>query len=164
MDMMTEFDNLDVMIGSENANPIEWELANAVEELSVQGDTESNMYSRNEFRDFTCENDNHRQNEARESIEAFANEFNLKLSQDIDSMVAMMHTQINRAISSAISDRIIPEIRNLVSSTSSSRNRETEASSSPNSQENRDNNPGLKTEITKKGFLVRWWFTEHREW
>ena len=66
--MISDFDNLDVMIGSENANPIERQLANATEESSVQGDPEFNMYSRNEFRDFTCENDNHRQNVASESI------------------------------------------------------------------------------------------------
>ena len=101
------------MIGNGNANPIERELGNAIKESSVQGDTESNLYSRNEFRDFTCENDIHRQNEARESIEAFANEFNLRLSQEMDSVVAIMHTQINKAISSAISDRVIPEVRNM---------------------------------------------------
>ena len=61
--MMSDFDNLDVMKGSENANPIERELVNAIAESSVQGDTEFNMYSRNEFRDFTFEKDSHRQNE-----------------------------------------------------------------------------------------------------
>ena len=145
------------MIGSENANPIERELANATEGSSVQGDTESNMYSRNDFRDFTWENDSHRQNEARESIEqAFAIEFNLRLFQELVSMVAMIHTQINRAISSAISDRVIHEIRNIVSSMSSSGNRDTKVSSSPNSQENRENNRGSKNKNYKKGFSVRW--------
>ena len=56
MHKMFDFDNLeDVMIEKENANPIERELANAIEESSVHGDTETNMYSRNEFRDFTYE-------------------------------------------------------------------------------------------------------------
>ena len=63
MDMMSDFDNLDVMIGNQNANPIERELANAIEESSVQCDAESNKFSRKEFRDFTCENDNTRRNE-----------------------------------------------------------------------------------------------------
>ena len=35
-------------------------------------------------------------------------------------MVSMMHSQINTEISSAIFDRVIPEIRNIVSSMSSS--------------------------------------------
>ena len=41
-------------------------------------------------------------------------------------------------------------MRNIVSSMSSSGNRDTEASSSPNSQENRVNNAVLKTKIIKK--------------
>ena len=73
-----------------------------------------------------------------------------RLSQEMDSMMFMMYCQINRAISSAISDRVIPEIRNNVSSMSSSGNRDTEASSSPNSQRNREGTTGLKTKISKK--------------
>ena len=150
MDLMSNFDNLEVMIENEISNPNERELTNATEESSVHGDTESNMYSRNEFRDFTYDNNAPRQNEAREYMETFTNEFNLRLSQEMDSMMAMMHSQINRAISSAISDRVIPEIRNIVSSMSSSGNSDTGASSCPNSQENREINPGLTTKITKK--------------
>ena len=58
-----------------------------------------------------------RPNETRDYLEYFSNEFNLRLS--LDSMIAMMHSQINRAISSAISDRVIPEIKNIMSSMSS---------------------------------------------
>ena len=65
-------------------------------------------------------------------------------------MMSMVHAQINRAISSAMSDRIIPEIHNIVSSMSSSGIRDTEASSSPNSQKKRERTTGLKTRITKK--------------
>ena len=108
------------------------------------------MYSRNEFRETCHENNVHRQNEPRDFMETFTNEFNLRLSQEMDSMMTMMHSQINRAISSAISDRVIPEIKNSMSSMSSSGNRDNEASSSPNSQENRENNHGLNTKIPKK--------------
>ena len=108
------------------------------------------MYSRSEFRDFTYENIFPRQNETRESMEIFANEFILKLSQEMDSMMAMIQSQINRAISSAISDRVILKIRNIVSSISSSGNRDTEASSSSNSQKNREINSGFNTKITQK--------------
>ena len=64
--------------------------------------------------------------------------------------MSMVHNQINRAISTAISERVIPEIQNIVCSMSSSRNRDTEASMSPNSQEVRENSSGLKTKILKK--------------
>ena len=38
MDMMSDIDNLDVMLGSGNENPIERELADAIEQSSVQED------------------------------------------------------------------------------------------------------------------------------
>ena len=65
-------------------------------------------------------------------------------------MMSMVHSQINRAINTAISERVIPEIQNKVSSMSSSGNKDTEASMSPSSQENRENPSGLRSKITKK--------------
>ena len=65
----------------------------------------------------------------------------------------MMHFQINGAISSVISDRVIPEIRNIVSSMTSSGNRDTDTSSSSNDQENRERTTiekGLKAKFAKK--------------
>ena len=68
----------------------------------------------------------------------------------MDSLMSMVHNQINRSISTAISERVIPEIQNIVSSMSSSGYRDTEASVSPDSQEIRENTSGLKPKITKK--------------
>ena len=144
--MMTDFDNLDVTIGNENINSLDRELANAFEQSSVQGDTESNMYQRNEHGNFTCENCFSRQNDVIESFETFANELNLRLSQEMDSVVALMHTRINRAISTAISEKVTPEIQIIVSSMSSSGNRDTEASMSPNSQVNTEVENYLKND------------------
>ena len=50
-------------------------------------------------------------------------------------------------MSSAISDRVIPKIRNIVNLMSSSGNRDSEASSSANSQDNRERTTGFKTKI-----------------
>ena len=35
MDMMSDFDNLDVLLGSDHINPIERKLASAIEESSI---------------------------------------------------------------------------------------------------------------------------------
>ena len=150
MDMMSDIDNLDVMLGSGNENPIERELADAIEQSSVQGDHEANEYQKDNYRIFAQENESLRQNEIRQSFETFTSEFNLRLSQEMDSMLSMVHSQINSAINTAISERVIPEIQNIVSSMSSSGNRDTEASMSPCSQENRGNSSGLKSKITRK--------------
>ena len=150
MDMMSDKDNLDVMLGSGNENPIEKELAGAIEQSSVHGDHDANEYQRDNYRIFAQENDSLRQNEVRQSFENFKSEFNLRLSQEMDSMLSMVHSQINRAINTGISERVIAEIQNIVSSMSSSGNRDTEASMSPCSQENTENSSGLKSKLTKK--------------
>ena len=137
MDLMSDMDNLDVMLGNESVIPIERELVDAIEQPSVQGDSEANIHQRIDYRDFSCENDAFRQNDVRQSFETFSNKFNLRLSQEMDSLMFMVHYQINRALSNAISERVIPEIQNIVSSMSLSGYRDTEASVSPNSQENR---------------------------
>ena len=141
MDMMSDIDNLDVLLGNGDSNPIERELV-AIEQSSIQGVIETNLHHRHDYRDFTCENDSFRQNGNRQFFKTFSIEFNLGLSQEMDSMMSMMHSQINRAITTAISERVIPEIQHIVSSVSSSGNRDTEASMSPNSQEKRKIHPG----------------------
>ena len=137
MNMMSDFDNLDIMIGNENINPNERELCTATGGSTVQNDFESNLHSSenfhqgDQFRNPNHENKISRHDGILEPIEAFTNfqkQFNLRLSQEMDSMMSMMHSQINRTISSDTSDRIIPEICNVVSSMSSLGNRDTEAS------------------------------------
>ena len=150
MDMISEIDNLDVMLGNGNENPFERELADAIEQSSTQGDYEANEFHRTDCRNFVQENESFGQNDVKQSFEAFSNEFNLRLSQEMDSMLTMVHSQINRAISTAIAERVIPEIQNIVSSMSSSGNRDTEASLSPNSQGNREDSSGLKTKLLNK--------------
>ena len=148
--MMSDMDNLDVVLGNGKSNPIERELADAIEQSLVQGDIETNMHQRGEYRDFTYESDSFRQNDVRRSFETFSNEFNLRLSQEMDSMMFMIHNQINRAINTAIAERVFPEIQNIVSPMSSSGNRNTEASISPKGQEDRGKPSALKSKITKK--------------
>ena len=150
MDMMSDYDNLDVMLGNDNNNPIERELADAIEQSSVHGDANTNTYHRKEYGYFSNENDSKRQNDVRQSFEALSNEFNLRLSQEMDSMMSMRHSQINSAITIAIAERVIPEIQNIAYSGSSAGHRDTEDSMSPNSKENRENASGQKTKIAKK--------------
>ena len=148
--MLSDIENMDVMLGNGSNNPIERELADAIEQSSVQGEVESNEHLGNQYTSFAYENNLPRQNDVRQSLETFSNEFNLRLSQEMDSMMSMMHSQINRAISNAITERVIPEIQNIVSSLSSSGNRDTEASAYPNSQENRECSSGFKSKFAKK--------------
>ena len=69
MDMMSDFENLDVMLGNGKNNPIERELADAIDQSSAHGDANTNAYQGNEYRDYLHENDLLRQNEVRQSFE-----------------------------------------------------------------------------------------------
>ena len=80
MDMLSDYDNLDVMLGNENNNPIERELADAIDQSSAHGDADTNIYHGNEYRDYLHENELLRQNEVRQSFEAISSEFSLRLS------------------------------------------------------------------------------------
>ena len=86
MDMMSDFDLLDLMTGNDNLNPIERELTNTIEGSTNHYDIESNSHPRgnpsqeNEFRDFTHENTVPRQNRSLETMETFTIEINLRLS------------------------------------------------------------------------------------
>ena len=156
MDMMSDFENMDVMIGNQNTNPIERDFSNMIGNVENNQDIESHPQSaryeshENEFGHYVHENVIPRQDRVQETLETFISEFNMRLSQEMDSMISLMHSQINRAINTAIAERVIPEIQIIVSSISPSGNRDTEASSSPNSQENAEVNNGFRNKITKK--------------
>ena len=64
--------------------------------------------------------------------------------------MSMMHSQKNRAITTAIAERVIPEIQNIANSMSSTGHRDTKASSSPSSPENRESASGPRIKIAKK--------------
>ena len=68
------------------------------------------------------------QDRLQETMETFTCEFNMSLSQEMNSIMSMtQHSQIIRARKSAIAERVIPEFQNNVSSMSSSGNRNTES-------------------------------------
>ena len=48
MDMMSDFENLDVMLGNSKNNPIERELAEAIDQSSTHGDAITNAFQENE--------------------------------------------------------------------------------------------------------------------
>ena len=83
-------------------------------------------------------------------METFTNETNLRLSNEMDSMMSMMHSQIERALSSAIAERVLPEIRNMASSLSPG-NRNTKSGSSSNNHKNGGRTNGFTSKIAKKG-------------
>ena len=62
----------------------------------------------------------------------------------MDSLMSVIHSQINKAIRSVVKDRVIPEIQKIMGLLSSS-HRDTESRSSGNGQENNE----LRLKISK---------------
>ena len=150
MDMISEFENMDVLLGNETTNPLERESANTSNGSIGNNDLESDLHFRiiasegNKIRNFGRVGEPLRQDRSLESMQTFSNEMNNRLSHELDAMMSMMHSQTNRAISSTISERVISEFQNFMSSISSG-NRDTESGSLSNNQENNKRTNGLKT-------------------
>ena len=82
-------------------------------------------------------------------MELLSEELNLRLSQVTDSLMNFLQVQITRAINSAINDKMVPEIQNIMG-TLSSRQRDTESGSSPNNQDNTEGTNGLYLKLQKR--------------
>ena len=83
-------------------------------------------------------------------MKTFSNKIYMNFSQTIDTSMYMMYCQINRTIIYATSDRVIPEIQNIMGALSSVPSDSESNSSNNNNQDNSDASSGLKTKTTKK--------------
>ena len=145
MDMMSGFEIMAVLLASENANPLERELAYIINGSVSNNDIESNSHIRtnpldeNGIKSFS---QLPRQDRILDSRQTFSNEINMRLSQEMDAVVSMKHSQINRVFNSTISERVILELQIIMSSISLG-NRDTESGLSLNNQENNNDTSGL---------------------
>ena len=117
--MLSDYGNMDVMLGDGNSNYIERELDSLINVSDRRQDFQSfpnreNSSQENEIRDIDKRNEPVREGRLIESINMLSGELNARMSREMETMMDLMHTQINRAINSAISERIIPEIQNMV--------------------------------------------------
>ena len=119
LDMLSDYVNMDVMLGEGKSNSIERDLDSLINVPERQQDFQSfpnreNSSQENEIRDIDSRNEPVRESRLVESINMLSGEMNARMSREMEAMMDLMHSQISRAISSAISDRIVPEIQNMV--------------------------------------------------
>ena len=119
LDMLSDYGNLDVMLGERNSNSIERELDSLINAPEGQQDFQSfpnreNSSQENEIRNIDSRNEPVRESRLMESINMLSGEMNARMPREMEAMMDLMQSQISRAISSAISKRIIPEIQNMV--------------------------------------------------
>ena len=119
LDMLSDYDNMDVMLGDGNSNSIERELDSLINVPDGRRDygpfpNRENSSQENEIRDINNQNEPVREERLVESINTLSSEMNARMSREMETMMDFMQNQISRAINCAISERIIPEIQNMV--------------------------------------------------
>ena len=75
---------------------------------------------------------------------------NARMSREMEAMIDLMQSQISRAISSAISERIIPEIQNMVENLPLGQH-----GVEPCTSTNEEGIRSAQRRINKEGFKVR---------
>ena len=122
--MMSDLDNLDIMKGGKHINPTDRGSANSIERSTNHYDILSNSHLRrnssqeNYFRYFILKK--------KEFVKGTGSLTRRERSQM--TLMSMMHSNNNRAIRSAVAERVISETQYMVTSLSS-RNRVTESGS-----------------------------------
>ena len=82
---MSDFENMDILLGNENANPIEREIAYTINGSIGNDDLESDLHIRTnssdgkEIRNFGREGEPLRQDKILESMQTFSNDINMRL-------------------------------------------------------------------------------------
>ena len=154
LDMLSDYGNIDVMLGEGNSYSIERELVSLINVPEGHQDFQSfpnreNSSQENEIRDIDSRNEPVRESRLIESINMLFGEMNARMSREMENMMDLMHSQISRSISSAISERIIPEIQNMVENLPLGQHG-VEPCTSTNEDANRNVWKNANTKLTKK--------------
>ena len=120
---------MDVMLGEGNTNSIEREFDSIINGPEGKQDTQS-LHNRENasqgnlenIRDIENRNGSIRQEGLSESINILSDEMNAMFFREKDSMMDLLQSHINRAISSAMNDRVVPEIQNIIGNLPLNRN------------------------------------------
>ena len=119
LDMFSDYGNMDVMLRERKSNSMERELDSPIIVPEGQQDFMSfpnreNLSQENEIRVINGRNVSVSESRLIELINMLSGEMNARMSREMETMMDLMHAQNSRAISSATSERIIPEIQNMV--------------------------------------------------
>ena len=116
-DKWSGYGNMDVMLGDGNSNSIEREmdsLINVPRDVFQSFPKRENSSLENEIRDIDSRNEPVRESRLIKSINTLSGEMNVRMSRETEATMEVMHTQISKAISCALSERVIPEIQSMV--------------------------------------------------
>ena len=121
MDILSEYGNMNIMLGEGNTNSIEKELDSIIDGPEGQQDLQcspnkENVSHENEIGDIENRISSIRHKGLSESMNIFPDEMNARFSAEMGSLMDLKQSLINRAISSAINSRVSPEIQITIGS------------------------------------------------
>ena len=124
LDMLSDIENMDIVIGNSDTNSIERELRNVYDgSVETNRDHESNERNTqgsssqaNEFRKFRNIHDAHvgRENSDRDNLETLSSELNDRISREINSLIGTVNVQIQRTVEEAICSQVLPQVQNVL--------------------------------------------------
>ena len=118
-DIESDIKNMDVMLGSGEYNQLERDIdqMTGVSNMLKRDDIEEgHSMSGNSSQDNEIRNMPEKKNipSLTRDLDTLSGEMNLRISQEMNSLLNGMNSQIENAISSATSERIIPQIQGVV--------------------------------------------------
>ena len=101
MDILSEYGNIDVMLGGDNSNSKERKLDSHINVPERSQDFQSfpnrkNSSQENEIRDISNRNEPVREERLIESINMLSGEMNARMSREMETMMDFMQTQISK--------------------------------------------------------------------
>ena len=115
LDILSDIENMDVLIGNSDANSIERELRNVYDgSAEANRDLESNERNTqassshvNEFRNIHDVNMGS-ENLDRDHMETLSSELNDRISREINSLIGTVNIQVQRTVEEAICSQVLP--------------------------------------------------------
>ena len=121
LDMLSDIENMDILIGNSDTNSIERELRNVYDGSvetnrdhdSNERNTQGSSSQANEFRNI---HDVHvgRENSDRDNLETLSSELNDRISREINGLIGTVNVQIQRTVEEAICRQVLPQVQNVL--------------------------------------------------
>ena len=123
-DLMSDFENLNMMLGSYQRDDCEIQIGNDESEIDPRsiGREESSNQNENDYRSYLNANPSENSCLTVETSRAISSEISTQMSRKFEEMQSSLNSLILDVINTAIETRVLPSIKNAVSRQNSAKN------------------------------------------
>ena len=117
LDILSDIENMDILIGNSDTNSIERELRNVYngsvetnrDHDSNERNTQGSSSQANEFRNIHDAHVGH-ENSDRDNLETLSSELNDRISREMNGLIGTVNVQIQRTVEEAICSQVLPQV------------------------------------------------------